>query len=190
MSSGTESTAVEWCEALYEQQADALLLYGRALGLSHVEAEDVLHEVFQALLQLPTPPEAPDRYAVRAYRHRAINRHRSIWRRWIYELKAQPWFEDSSSITDNENKAMACLTRLPAEQREVIVLKFWHNQTFEEIGALLGISPNTAAGRYRYGVSKLRIALQSVDTEFPLYERPLDSTTTQILAPATSFRRT
>ena len=31
-----------WCENLYRAKAADLLLYGRALGLSHSEAEDVL----------------------------------------------------------------------------------------------------------------------------------------------------
>lgn len=31
--------------------------------------------------------------------------------------------------------------------------------TFDEIGELTGTSPNTAAGRYRYGMQKLRSAL-------------------------------
>jgi len=40
-----------WCECLYEEKAAQLVLYGRALGLSHSEAEDVLQETFMALLQ-------------------------------------------------------------------------------------------------------------------------------------------
>ena len=54
---------------------------------------------------------------------------------------------------------MRCLQKLPPDQREVIVLKIWHEHTFEEIGALLELSPNTVAGRYRYGMEKLRACL-------------------------------
>jgi hypothetical protein len=57
---------------------------------------------------------------------------------------------------------MDCLARLPVEQREAIVLKIWHRFTFEEIGGLLGISPNTAAGRYRYGLRKIKLQLAAV----------------------------
>jgi DNA-directed RNA polymerase specialized sigma24 family protein len=64
---------------------------------------------------------------------------------------------------------MRCLADLPPEQREVIVLKIWHEYTFEQIGELLDISPNTAAGRYRYGVQKLRMCFEGVDYE--QYER-------------------
>ena len=55
---------------------------------------------------------------------------------------------------------MRCLAQLPELQREVIVLKIWHEHTFEEIGSLLEISPNTAAGRYRYGMKKLKACLK------------------------------
>jgi RNA polymerase sigma-70 factor (ECF subfamily) len=61
---------------------------------------------------------------------------------------------------------MSCLAELPVDQREVIVLKIWHGCTFEEIGGLLEISPNTAAGRYRYGLQKIKTKLEGV-----VYER-------------------
>jgi hypothetical protein len=47
----------------------------------------------------------------------------------------------------------------------VVVLKVWHEHTFEEIGQLLGVSPNTAAGRYRYGLEKLRVCLKGQEYE-------------------------
>ena len=60
---------------------------------------------------------------------------------------------------------MQCLQKLPPEQREVIVLKIWHEHTFEEIGELLQVSPNTVAGRYRYGMDKMRNCLKGRDGE-------------------------
>ena len=53
------------------------------------------------------------------------------------------------------------IAELPPEQREVIVLKIWHGCTFEEVGGLLEISPNTAAGRYRYGLQKIKLKLEA-----------------------------
>ena len=38
-------------------------------------------------------------------------------------------------------------------------LKIDGGLTFAEIGAVTGISPNTAASRYRYALEKLRILL-------------------------------
>jgi RNA polymerase sigma-70 factor, ECF subfamily len=150
----------EWCEALYEAKAAELILYGRALGLGHAEAEDVLQETFVALMRQPQLPLRPEHYCVRSFRNRVLNYRRSLWRRLTREWEAQAWFEKSSDESPHERAAMRCLTELPVEQREVIVLKIWHRYTFEEIGELLDLSPNTAAGRYRYGLQKIKIRLE------------------------------
>jgi RNA polymerase sigma-70 factor, ECF subfamily len=155
-----------WCEALYEAKAAELILYGRALGLSHGEAEDVAQETFLALMQMPQSPREPEHYCVRSYRNRARNHHRSLWRRLTRELESRRWFEKSPDEDEAERAAMACLAGLPEDQREVIVLKIWHRFTFEEIGRLLEVSPNTAAGRYRYGLQKIKSQLEGA-----VYER-------------------
>ena len=150
--------ASSWSESLYEAKAAELILYGRALGLSHAEAEDVLHETFLALMQKDRPLQ-PEHYCVRSFRNRALNYRRSLWRRLAREWEAHSWFEKSPAETAIEEAAMRGLSQLPVEQREVIVLKIWHDYTFEDIGELLEISPNTAAGRYRYGLQKIRTCL-------------------------------
>ena len=47
----------DWREELYDAKAAELIIYGRALGLTHGEAEDVLQETFVALLRLQVLPE-------------------------------------------------------------------------------------------------------------------------------------
>jgi RNA polymerase sigma-70 factor (ECF subfamily) len=154
-----------WCQQVYEAKAAGLILYGRALGLSHGEAEDVLQETFLALMQKVEAPEQPEYYCLRSFRNRALNHRRSLWRRFTRELESHRWFEQTPEETPQERAAMKCLARLPAEQREVIVLKIWHEYTFEEIGSLLALSPNTVAGRYRYGLQKLRTCLKGENYE-------------------------
>src|SRR5215467_7394662 len=111
-------------------------------------------------------PLQPEHYCVRAFRNRALNYRRSLWRRLAREWESMDWFERSPVESPAEREAMQALAKLPAEQREVIVLKIWHEYTFEEIGELLEISPNTAAGRYRYGLQKLKTHLKG-----SMYER-------------------
>jgi RNA polymerase sigma-70 factor (ECF subfamily) len=154
-----------WCKALYEAKGTELVLYGRALGLSHAESEDVLQETFVALMKRLEPPEQPDHYCVRSFRNRALNYRRSLWRRLTREFESLRWFESSSVESRAEREAMVCLRKLPADQREVIVLKIWHEYTFEQIGELLEISPNTAAGRYRYGLQKMKSCLKGASYE-------------------------
>lgn len=157
--------AAEWCRELFEAHAAGLLLYGRALGLAHAEAEDVVQEVFLELVRREEPPAQPDRFLVRAFRNRALNRHRSLWRRLAREFESRNWFEPEPDTSAAERAAMRSLARLPAEQREVIVLKLWQGHTFEEIGALTGASPNTVAARYRYGLRRLRAVFKGQDHE-------------------------
>jgi RNA polymerase sigma-70 factor (ECF subfamily) len=149
-----------WCERLYEREATRLLLYGRALGLDHLEAEDLLHDTFSALLRLGAAPKEPTAYLIRSFRNRALNHRRSLWRRVRREFESRRWFEVGNDQSAAESAAMRMLPDLPIEQREVIVLKIWQGLTFDEIGHLTGVSPNTVAGRYRYGLQKLRIALK------------------------------
>jgi RNA polymerase sigma-70 factor, ECF subfamily len=153
-----------WCEELYEAQAAQIILYGRALGLSHAEAEDVLQETFVALMRLPEP-DKPLHYCLRTFRNRALNYKRGLWRRLARELEASRWFEVPERESSKERAAIKCLERLPREQREVIVLKVWHQYTFDEIARLLEESPNTVAGRYRYGLQKLKNWLKVDDYE-------------------------
>lgn len=159
-----------WAAQLYDECAAETVLYGRALGLSHAEAEDVLHDAFRSLLDLASPPREPRFYLVRCFRNRALNHRRGLWRRIAREFESVRWFEPGPGETELERAAMAALRHLPAEQREVIVLKLWHDLTFETVAELLGISPNTAAGRYRYGLQKLRASLGA--TPYELAEEP------------------
>ncbi len=154
-----------WCERLYHAKATELVLYGRALGLSHAEVEDVVQETFLRLLQMPDAPERPEHYCVRSFRNHALNHRRSLWRRVTREFESSRWFERASDESPSERAAMRCLGELPVSQREVIVLKLWHEYTFEEIGELLEVSPHTAAGRYRYGLEKLRACMKGESHE-------------------------
>src|ERR1043165_1993617 len=107
MSSGQAKPG--WCETLYRAKASELVLYGRALGLSHSEAEDVLQDTFIALTQRPETPLQPEHYCVRSYRNRALNYRRSLWRRLTREFESHRWFEHTNSETPAEQEAMQAL---------------------------------------------------------------------------------
>ncbi len=173
---------VGWAERLYDAHATQLVLYGRALGLSHAEAEDVLHETFRALLALDAEPEQPAHYLLRSFRNRVLNHRRSWWRRLARELEAVRWFEPAEPEDPAAQRLAEALVGLPPEQREVIVLKIWHRQTYAAIGRLLDISPNTAAGRFRYGLARLRRTLE--ETRHELDETPDRAAAFAATAPA------
>ena len=152
--------------------APKLVLYGRALGLSHGEGEDVVQDLFVQLLKREEAPKNPTHYCLRAYRNRALNYKKSLWRRLSREWESVRWFEETTGdVSPMEQEAMRSLRSLPVDQREVLVLKIWHGMTFVAIGEMLDLSPNTVAGRYRYGLQKLRRALRTIDEDALEFDR-------------------
>ena len=54
---------------------------------------------------------------------------------------------------------MKALGKIPAEQREVLILKEFEGMKFKEIAAILGCPESTVKSRMYYGLSGLRTAL-------------------------------
>jgi len=84
--------------------------------------------------------------------------------RWAAELPE--WFEPVAGGEEEQTQRalteILCL--LPEEQRSVIHLHVWEDLSFREIGELLEAPTQTVASRYRYGLAKLREALQHLET--------------------------
>ena len=58
--------------------------------------------------------------------------------------------------SQSHEKVRQLLEQLPAEQREVIVLRHYADLSFKEIATLTNCSINTALGRMRYGLLGMR----------------------------------
>ena len=54
------------------------------------------------------------------------------------------------------------LQELPTYQRDVIVLRFYHDLQFKDIAGILNTGVSSAKSRYRQGMDKLRILLKEV----------------------------
>lgn len=65
-----------------------------------------------------------------------------------------PLDEVSCKVEDKELSEL--LDKLPPEQRDTFYQKVVMEMTFEEIGAAMGCSTNTAKSRYRYALAVLR----------------------------------
>jgi len=48
------------------------------------------------------------------------------------------------------------IEKLPAEQKEVIMLRFYSEMSFKEIADMTGVSVNTTLGRMRYAMANMR----------------------------------
>ncbi len=141
---------------LYEEHGRALLAYASALLRDPSAAEDVLLHVFLNLLKGRAAMNGhPAPYLFRAVRNTALNHIRGQSRE--VELgESAVWLESPDGSTETSIALQSALKSLPGEQREIVVLKVWGQLTFEEAADVIGISPNTAASRYRYGIEKLK----------------------------------
>jgi RNA polymerase sigma-70 factor (ECF subfamily) len=147
---------------VYENFGDRLYrAAARLLGRGD-EAEEVVQELFVSLVRSRAPLRGVGNLS--AYLFVSLRRliGRSVERRrrapqphaeQLDQIADSPRTEISSELREDLNAALAAL---PAEQREVVVMKIDAELTFAEIGEVLQISPNTAASRYRYALEKLR----------------------------------
>ena len=138
-----------------------LLFCARQWTSSQAEAEDVLQDAFVRYWKNQRHlPGNPNALILTSVRRAAIDHGRSRTRRVNRETQAYELEDKVSFFEPGEGEIQESLEKavraLPAEQREVVVMKIWGKLTFEEIARQLGISPNTAASRYRYALAALR----------------------------------
>jgi RNA polymerase sigma-70 factor (ECF subfamily) len=167
-------------EMIWSEYASDLLGYLAALHCSRSDAEDTLQEVFITIARKRAAVAGARQlkpYLFQLARNVALNRikrSRRIRERaeyvpdWLVPI--EPAQEDRHRIRE----LTAGLAALPEKQRAVLVLKFYRDKTLREIGALLGISENTAASCFRYGIEKLRRVMTGDQNERYHGERSSD----------------
>ena len=64
---------------------------------------------------------------------------------------------ESQIITNQvENDLKKLIDQLPADQKEVLIMRMYQDLSFKEISELTGVSINTALGRMRYALMNMR----------------------------------
>jgi len=151
-------------ERVYELYGPALYRSAERMLGNRADAEDAVQDVFVSLVRsreriggvgnLRAYLFVSLRRAIGRIRRRERKRHSAERRRRPPAGSAGP------EVSDEFENLRRAVARLPAEQREVVSLKIDGQLTFAQIGEVLGISPNTAASRYRYALEKLRRLLE------------------------------
>jgi RNA polymerase sigma-70 factor (ECF subfamily) len=156
-------------EELYERHGESLYRYLVFRLGSAEDAEDVLQETFCRFARYGLRwnfVRDPQAFGFKVARNE-VNRFlkRKLGRREGEKMilaGAAGGF--TAAFIAPDDQTLAALLRsaddLPAEQKEVVFLKVFEGLTFKEIGLVCGVSSNTAASRYRYGIEKLREAAE------------------------------
>lgn len=150
----------ETLQRLLGAHGRVLLLYARQWGDA---AEDVVQEAFLKLMEQPALPREPKAWLFQVVRNEAASRLRAEIRRRRREEAAADdrpnWFEPGFDAGLDASAATAALQGLPEREREVVVARLWGELTFEQIGAMTGLSASTAHRSYEQGLDRLRQAL-------------------------------
>ena len=165
LAAGLAAGREEALAAAYERFARRLLAAAWGMLGSREEAEDAVQEVFLNLVRSRATLEhvgSLQGYLFTALRHAAVRR----WSRRARDRApadlgaAERAAAPDAAPAERAGRLERALQALPPEQREVVALKIDGGLTFAQIGAVLGVSPNTAASRYRYALGRLRTSLE------------------------------
>jgi len=156
---------------LYDLTSIRLVRFAVTITRNQHDAEDAVQAALVRVVanaNLLVKADSPWPYLLRMVRNEAlvVLRKRKRWgiiqnltdlltRRSVDELERE----------DTYRAVWLALRALPPEQSEIVVLKIWEELTFSQIADILGLSPSTAASRYRYALQKLAGQLHSIQRE-------------------------
>ncbi len=134
-------------------------------------AEDVAQEVFLYLWQSPDRFDA-SRGSLRSWlallaHRRSVDRVRSETRRARAEHRCEPSLplsgeaDDFLTVNWMGAKVRDALDRLPAEQRQAVVLAYYGDRSYRQVAAELDIPEGTAKSRLRLALGKLNELLSA-----------------------------
>lgn len=154
---------------IYDKYRCELLTLAMALLGDLAAAEDVVQDVFLSLLKLTGRLKITG--SLKGYLATGVlNGARNLLR--THRRHPTGGLDDADpiraqDITPDEAVVLAerldqlkwALGQLPYDQREVLVLRVYGQIPFKEIARQQGIPTNTALGRYRYAIDRLRSML-------------------------------
>ncbi|MBI5836963.1 MAG: sigma-70 family RNA polymerase sigma factor [Candidatus Eisenbacteria bacterium] len=150
---------------LYREYRTRLHQYALSLVRDPDAAEDAVQDAFLGWVRQLAAGKAPRRggpYLYASVRNRCLDRLRrrpemALDEAHVELLAAPAGDAERIGLRDALNRL---LLALPEEQREVVVLRTWHDMEFAAIATLQGVPLNTAIARYHYALARLRRELE------------------------------
>ena len=151
---------------LYREYRTRLHQYASSLVRDREAAEDAVQDAFLGWARQVAAGKMPRKagpYLYASVRNRCLDRLRrkpevALEEAHVELLVAPAGDEERIGLRQVLNRL---LLALPEEQREVVVLRTWHDLDFAAIAALQGTRVNTAVARYHYALAKLNKELEA-----------------------------
>lgn len=136
---------------------------------SREDAEDVVQDVFVRVAEQGrrlASVRHPKRWLLTVTHRRAIDLVRRSKRQRIEPMDEAPYLEaiqEDPDLSLEAERVSRQIHRLPAKQREVVLLRHFAGCSFREIGRITGVPTFTAASRHRLAMARLRRMLEAKD---------------------------
>ncbi|MCH1473608.1 MAG: sigma-70 family RNA polymerase sigma factor [Bacteroidia bacterium] len=101
-------------------------------------ARNMAIDYFRKTKRMPTITDSSGQDVFRTIKIKTENREQQIIR------------------SEKESLVRAAIEKLPAEQRQVLILRHYGDLSFKEIAKMTDVSINTALGRMRYAITNMR----------------------------------
>jgi RNA polymerase sigma-70 factor (sigma-E family) len=152
---------------LYVGHYEQLLRLAVLLVGDMAAAEDVVQEAF---IRVHRTIESRSLHNPLAYlRQAVVNLARSELRRRLVRLRHAPRpmpdaasAEEGACAAISRQEVIVALRRIPARQREAVVLRYWADLPEAEIAALMGVSVGAVKSYISRGQSRLGLLLEGV----------------------------
>lgn len=139
------------CEVAYREHSLALTRLAWLLTGSRERAEDTVHEVFLRYLRVDPPPDNPWAYLRRMVVNQVIDEGRKAAVEIRFRPDYDPVFHDGAMEDTWE-----VLTRLPADQRRALTLRYYADLPLTEIAAVMGVPIGTVKSWIHRGLERIR----------------------------------
>ena len=159
-------------EGLYEEYSPAVYRAALRILANPAQAQDVVQDVFLRVWRNPDRFDAGRGSLANYLRLMARSRALDVWReaqaggrarermKLLAPLGERGWVDEDPAVAAERRREGAivasALGRLPAAQRNVVLMTYWGGLTAEQIAERSGVPVGTVKSRIRLGVIKLR----------------------------------
>ena len=158
---------------IVKQYSERLYWHVRRMVGSHEDADDLLQEIFLKIwTALPSFRGEAQLYTwvwriatnetlnfLRKEKVRALLRFSSADEMAAQRVAADPYFNG----TDAEREMAKAVARLPEKQRQVFIMRWWDELSYEEISAITGTSVGALKASYHIAQEKIKLNLSDAE---------------------------
>jgi RNA polymerase sigma-70 factor (ECF subfamily) len=158
---------------IVKDYSERLYWHVRRMVGTHEDADDLLQDIFLKIwTALPSFRGEAQLYTwvwriatnetlnwLRRERVRAALRFQSVDEEMERRILADPYFNG----TDAQRELFKALARLPEKQRQVFVMRWWDELSYEQISAITGTSVGALKASYHIAQEKLKLNLSQAE---------------------------